>query len=159
MDAGVQPAKELPAGICFLMLRQFDMQPTDALESDTSSCNNSTEYYNDDESILPPPMPFSNFRARATGSAPRLMQDFLSRARSLSPTRGARPLGPGANGRAVFQSITMTKSMPDLHSSRSTHNRSIGHSVLSSVAECGCRLGTHALRSRNEEFETLLDGL
>ncbi len=53
----------------------------------------------------------------------------------------------------------MAMSMPNLHSSRSTHNRGIGYSVLSSVAESGGKQGKRDLRARIEDFESLLEDL
>ncbi len=113
------------------MLPNYHTQPMDDLEIEDPSCD-STEYHDsEDESNLPPPLPFFDRRVRATASAPKIMQKMLSRAILSSPTRG------GTKGRDILQARPMATSMLNLYSSRSTHNRGIGYSVLTSVMECG----------------------
>jgi hypothetical protein len=125
-------------------------------------CSECTTEFNDsgdnfEESDLPPPVPFFDRRANATASAPMLMQGVLSRARSNSPKRGA--LADRPRGRDFLQAKAMTVSMPNLHSSRSTHNRGIGYSVLSNKGESGVLGGKQSLTARIEEFDTLLEDL
>jgi hypothetical protein len=128
-------------------------KPNGELEIDEPSCDSTTETHESEESNLPPPLPYFDRRTHAAASAPMIMQGALSRASSSSPTRGA------SRRRDVFQAKAMAMSMPNLHSSRSTHNRGIGYSVLSSVAECGRKPGTRDLCARIEEFESLLQDL
>ena len=45
------------------------------------------------------------------------------------------------------------------HNSRSLHNRSIGHNILCSPGEMGCRRSSHETIKRAAEFEILLRGL
>ena len=142
------------------MLTQLHV-PTDELEwegpcSDITTEDDKCEI--NEESDLPPPIPFFDRRTNATASAPVLLQGLLSRARSSSPNRGACG-APTRRGRDVFQTKAMTMSMPNLHNSRSTYNRGIGYSVLSNLAECGGNAGKQVLRSRIEEFDTLLEDL
>ena len=125
-------------------------------------CSECTTEFNDnsdnvEESDLPPPIPFFDRRSNATASAPMLMQGILSRARSNSPNRGA--YGDRPRGRDVLQARAMTMSMPNLHSSRSTHNRGIGYSVLSNAGESGGLKGKQSLSARIEEFDSLLEDL
>uniref|UniRef100_A0A7S0M1T7 Uncharacterized protein n=1 Tax=Cryptomonas curvata TaxID=233186 RepID=A0A7S0M1T7_9CRYP len=53
----------------------------------------------------------------------------------------------------------MTSRTQNLHCIRSSYNRSIGYSVLSSSLESGGMQGMHAMRARVQEFEDLLEGL
>ncbi len=126
------------------MLAHLDVKPTDELELQ-GPCSDSNEFYDNgdtrQDSSLRPPKPFL------------LLQGVLSRATSSSPNRGA------CGGRGVLRAMTMTMTMPNLHSSRSTYNRGIGFYVLADDAECGVNRGKQALRSRIEEFETLLEDL
>ena len=143
------------------MIAQLDVKTADILELEGLYSESTTEAYdssdNSEESILPPPMPFFDRRTNATASAPTLMQGVLSRARSSSPNREDACGAP--RGQEVLQARTMTKSMPNLHSSRSTYNRGIGCSVLANTAECGGNRGKQLLRSRIEEFDALLEDL
>jgi hypothetical protein len=146
------------------MIAQFDVTPTDVLESPYSDCT--TEVYDSgdsEESNLPPAMPFFDRRTNTTASAPMLLQRVLSRARSSSPSRGNCQCGDpnelSNKGRDILQTRAMTMSMPSLHTSRSAHNRSIGYSFLFNVAEFGGDQGMQALRSRIDEFDTLLGDL
>ena len=139
------------------VLAHLDLKPTEDLEF---YCDDTAEVYdngeNSEESNLPPPLPFFDRRTNAAVSAPVVLMGVLSRARSSSPNRGAY----GApRGRDIFQNKAMTMSMPNLHSSRSTHNRSIGYSNLDNAAACGGNQGKQDLRSRIEEFDTLLEDL
>uniref|UniRef100_A0A7S0QZY8 Uncharacterized protein n=1 Tax=Cryptomonas curvata TaxID=233186 RepID=A0A7S0QZY8_9CRYP len=160
MDAPFQETKQsgMPCEDQLVgILAQLDVKPTDELEM---YCDGTAEVYdsgdNSEESNLPSPLPFFDRRINATASAPVVLQGVLSRARSSSPNRGAC----GApRGRDIFQARTMTVSMPNLHSSRSTHNRGIGYSYLDNAADCGGNQGKHDLRSRIEEFDTLLEDL
>ena len=158
MDAHLQASKPhaslLPLENSLVgMLALLDLNPTDGLEGPSSNIEDTDS---GEESNLPPPMPLFDRRTNATASAPMLLHGVLSRARSSSPNRGAC----GApRGRDVLQTRAMAVSMPNLHSSRSTYNRGIGYSVLANAAECGGKQGKQALRSRIEEFETLLGDL
>ena len=138
------------------LLAQLDVNPTYEVELEEPSCDGHDSDDNGEESHLPPPMSFFDRRTNATASAPVLMQGVLSRVRSSSPNRGA---SGAPRGRDVFQARAMAMSMPSLHSSRSTYNRGIGYSVLSKAGECGGNQGKQSLRSRIEEFETLLEDL
>ncbi len=160
MDASLQagkPSTLLPFENKLVGMRaQLDVKLADAQALDgpyTDSTEVCDSCYTNEESNLPPPMPFFDRRTNATASAPMLLQGVLSRARSSSPSRGA--LG----GRDLLQSRAMTLSMPNLHGSRSTYNRGIGYSVLANDTECALYQGKQSLRSRIEEFETLLEDL
>ena len=165
MDAYLQASK--PSAVLlplennlFGMLALLDVNATNELELEDPCSDSFTEVFDSgdtsEESDLPPPMPFFDRQTNATASAPMLLQGVLSRARSSSPSRGAC----GApRGRDVLQKRAMAVSMPNLHSSRSTYNRGIGYSVLTNVTECGGKQGKQALRSRIEEFESLLEDL
>ncbi len=139
---------------------QLDVKLTDESDLEAPYSDSTTEIYdggdNGEESNLPPPMPFFDRRTNATASAPMLLQGVLSRARSSSPNRGTCGV---LRGRDLFKTKAMTMSMPNLHSNRSMYNRGIGHSALDSVAECGGNQGKQVLRSRIEEFDTLLEDL
>ncbi len=141
------------------MFHLLDVTPPEEMEVEGPYCNSNAETDNSDENgeetFLPPPMPYFDRRTNATASAPMLMQDTLSRARSsYSPESDTTP-----RGREILQARTMTKSMPNMHTSRSAHNRGIGYSVLSKTAECGGNRGNQVLRSRIEEFDALLENL
>ncbi len=110
-------------------------------------------FYGSDESNSPPPMPYYFERRTSAPRAQPLSSGFLLRARSSSPNRCAS----GISGREYLQSKAM--SMPNLLSSRSTHNRGIGLSVLTEASECGQTQGTKLRCSRMEEFEALLEGM
>ena len=104
-----------------------------------------------EKSSLPPPMLFFKFECRSKAlPAPYIMQEVLTRARSNSPNRCA-------SGRHFL--LNVTKSMPNLHSNRSMHNRGIGLSVLTDSSECGCEQGKRILSSRVQEFDELLEGI
>jgi hypothetical protein len=145
------------------MHAQLDVKSTHQLEWEEPSCDGTTEAddpnENGYESILPPPMPYFDRRTNATASAPMLMQSILSLARSVSPDKGAGVAPRAIGGRDIFHARAMTKSMPNLHNSRSTHNRGIGCTVLSNTAECGGTRAKQVLRARIDEFDALLDDL
>jgi hypothetical protein len=145
------------------MLAQLDVKSTQELAWEGQLCDGTTEVYDQNEngyeSILPPPIPYFDRRNNATASAPMLMQGILSRARSASPDKGAGVAPRAVGGRDVFHARAMTKSMPNLHNSRSTHNRRIGSTVLSNTAECGGTRAKQVLRARIDEFDALLEDL
>ncbi len=102
-----------------------------------------------EESKLPPPMPYFDRQTHAPAPAPLLARGIFSRVKSDS--------GGAPNGNELLQG--MAQSMQNLYTSRSIYNRSIGQSELSSDTECGGQQGTHAMRARVREFDTLLEGL
>ena len=118
------------------------------------SCVHLSEHFDLDktswseESRLPAPQPFYERRA-SDPRATAFTQGVFARARSSSPNRRA----PGR------EFLNMTRSMPNLHVSRSLHNRGIGLSVLSNSSECGDAKGTKLLSARVKEFEALLEGI
>ena len=166
MDTRFQSSKFAASGVPFEhqlvgMLAQLDVKPVDELELELEGpCDSTTtvDYDSGDncESDLPPPMPYFDRRTNATASAPVLLQGVLSRARSSSPNKSTCGV---SRRRDVMQTRAMTMSMPNLHSSRSTYNRGIGYSVLSNNTECGGNAGKNVMRSRIEEFESLLEDL
>jgi hypothetical protein len=80
----------------------------------------------------------------------------LQRSSSLSPSR--RDLG-FPRGREMSQARSMAQSMPNLHTNRSMHNRSVGYSLLSHASECGDRREAKGSRARVQDFDALLEGL
>jgi hypothetical protein len=145
------------------MLAQFDINPTDQLEWEGPFCDGTTKADDRSEkidgSVPPPPMPYLDRRTNATASAPILLQGILSRARSSSPNRDICGAPRAVGRRDVLQSRVMTQSMPNLHNSRSTHNRGIGCTLLSNTAECGGGRAKEVLRARIDEFDSLLEDL
>ncbi len=109
-----------------------------------------------EHSQLPPPAPYFDRRARVPSPSPQLKTRTLSRTRSLSPSN--IPLQE-LSGNTVRLSASMTTSMPNLYSSRSIHNRAIGHSILRSESDYEGMQERRTLRERLQEFEALLGDL
>jgi hypothetical protein len=112
-------------------------------QRENSSCDNIAEVYANGEnmgnSLLPPPMPLSSFRANPAAFATTSMPAVLE---ISSP-----PMMWGAIRQDAMQAT-----------SRPTFMRN-SFSVLSSVAEGGDLSAKQALNSRIEEFEALLNDL
>jgi hypothetical protein len=139
---------------CWALL---DLEPTDEFQFEDPCAESSPadECERNEESSLPPPLPYFDRRERAPHPAPMIMQGVFSRIKS-SPI--SQLCGPTTSNK-LMQRKGMTQSMPNLYSSRSMYNRGIGYSVLSSFTECEGQPGKHAVRARLTEFEALLEGL
>ena len=108
-----------------------------------------------EEPKLPPPLPFFSRRSSAPPSLLH-MNDFTSSGSThyLDTAQGF----PRIPGRGLLGARNMTKSMPNLHNSRSSLNRCIGSS-LSENSDCRGGKGKQLRHSRAQEFEQLLDGI
>ncbi len=108
------------------------------------TCEDSAE-----EPGQPPPLPYYDRPPSAPTSFLNI-KGVMPRGRSHSPERTE-----GQYGRELLRAGIMTKSMPNLHSSRSLHNRSVGISLSkSSESRSGKRNFLHV-----QEFEQLLDAI
>jgi hypothetical protein len=103
----------------------------------------------------PPPLPYPNQYDRRPSAPPALLRidGFMLRGRSHSPGKAE-----GRPGRELLRAKNMTQSMPNFHSTRSLHNRSVGLS-LSKSSECEGGRGKSLLHTHALEFEQLLDDI
>ena len=102
----------------------------------------------DSGASLPPPKPY--FERLSRPNEPSTLFTTLSRARSSSPSR---------QGKDFLKSRNMTHSLPNLLSSRATHNRSVGQHLSADSVECASARVTPKRHSRVEEFDALLEDL
>ncbi len=108
--------------------------------------------YQEGDMNLAPPVPYFDRRSTVYTSLLHIDEN-VSSGRSHSLNRAE-----GRHGRDLFRSTNMTRSMPNLSTSRSLHNRGVGI-ALSNSSECGGGKGRILLLARAEEFEQLLDGI
>jgi hypothetical protein len=140
---------ELPLADMLGSMLSLDMQlsQTRGNEDDESAlvetCEDSA-----DEPGQPPPLYYD--RPPSAPTSLLKIKGVMPRGRSHSPEKTE-----GQYGRELLRAGIMTKSMPNLHSSRSLHNRSVGISLSkSSESKSGKRNFLHV-----QEFEQLLDAI
>ncbi len=140
-------------------LQRFTLTPTKELEVEYAFCDSNETLGRSalaSEARLRSPVPYVSRQAHFAASAPLLVQCILPRARSSSP-RSRAPDAP--RGRELRNARVMAQSMPNLFSSRSMHNRSVGYCMLSLASESGDAKGAKESRERVKDFEALLEGL
>ena len=111
--------------------------------SNNSSSSRDSEDNSSGDSCLPPPKPFY-VRRHEPGPANLPLQRAISLPSSGTDTSRPR---------------IMTHSLPNLHTSRATHNRVLGLCLPSDSPRCGYVPATAKGHSRAEEFDILLEGL
>ena len=103
-----------------------------------------------ENSNMPPP---KTYVARSMHVKPSNLLTNLSRSQSTSPP------SRGHLGREFLVSRKISQSMPNLHTSRSIHNRHMGYELVPEPSERSRADCKAVLQSRIEEFDNLLDEL
>jgi hypothetical protein len=109
------------------------------------------DLHSTEDSHMPPPKPCFVKNAQPQ-SSPGLLTNLV-RSQSLSPR------SRGQTARSFVVSRNMSQSMPNLQSTRSTHNRSMGLTSLLEPSKLVVSEQKAKLQSRMEEFESLLEDL
>ena len=108
----------------------------------------------EEESSMPPPKPFI---ARSVSTrTPWLNIQIGTRVRSESPKKYDADT---QSSKASLQSRNMTRSLPNLNCSRSTHNWIVGQTILESVAELSRVRNRSEIECRVAELSLLLEDL
>ena len=108
------------------------------------------------EDHMPPPKPYRGQAESFVNSTDglRCSQKILPRPHSLSDLhKQEQP------GKVFLNTRAMTQSLPNIHSSRSVHNRILGHVLLAKPSESGNAAKSQSRRARVEEFDMLLQDL
>ncbi len=116
-----------------------------------NQCENPSQ---NETSQLHPPALYFDRRVRTAVPLPSLMPCV-----SISSASSSGVTSPDLIRNQILRSRGMSKSMPNLHSSRAVHNCELGRAVLSNGSECGTAQDKHKSHARIQEFENLLKDL
>ena len=102
---------------------------------------------------MPPPKPYFDRNTRSSTTSTNAPNNMLLRSYSS-------PLLKQQQTTNIFlTSGAMTRSMPNLHTSRSIHNQSLGRELLAKASESGLTPVNKSLQARMDEFDLLLQEL